>query len=195
MEVRVTHNGELVVRELQQLAGRLADVRPALDQFGEHMLNVSVPQNFREGGRPDKWDRSPWALREPQKDTGRLMRSVRYETTRGRFRIGSNHKAARLRQEGGVIRPRKADALVIPLPDVPRNMRRPRRWGKRLFMLRSKTGSSLGVLATRDGDGVKAQFVLRRQVEQKARPFILFHDEDIRFLHAELAAHAAGDAS
>lgn len=194
LTAKISTNGDLVIRELEQLAERLADPRPALERFGEHMLDTSIPKNFAQGGRPERWSRSPWATREPQKDTGRLMRSARYRVLAGgRIRVGSNLRQAALRQDGGEIRPKRAKALVIPLPDVIKSMRRPRAWGRRLFLLRSNKPDTLGVLATADSAGnIAPRFVLRTRVKQPARPWIVFHNEDLEHLQQLLLELAEG---
>lgn len=190
-------NGELVVREAEELAERIADPREVLEDFGEHMVNTSIPRNFEEGGRPDQWAGSDWQMGSgPNYDRGRLVRSIRHEVSARGLRVGTNLRYARQRHFGGELRPTRAKALVVPLPGLTRSMRRPSRWGDRLFRVDPKSGDAdtAGVLATSDRSGkVTPRFVLRRRVTQPARPFLLFQDEDVAYLLRQMAAYTLGE--
>lgn len=190
---RLEHNGEVVVRQIEDVAVRIRDPRPVLEDFGEHMVETSIPETFRQGGRPERWAESKWSADRTQMDTGRLLRSVQHEVSARALRIGTNLKYAQQRHFGGTIEPKSAKAIPVPMPDVPRSMRRPRRWGDRLFFLESKKGDkdTVGLLASKGRRGQAiVRFVLRRRVTQPARPFLVVQDDDWALFSRRLAQYA-----
>jgi len=100
--------------ELARRTALLENPAPLLDRFGLYMLR-SIRKNFREGGRPEKWEPSRNAEVNGKKTlmpTGRnLLRSITYEVSGRAVRIGTNFIGARLLQQGGTIVPRQAKAL------------------------------------------------------------------------------------
>ena len=42
-------------RDLHELAARAGDLEPVMTSFGRHMM-TSIRDNFRAGGRPEKWE-------------------------------------------------------------------------------------------------------------------------------------------
>lgn len=189
MRFELKSNGTLVVQELDRRIDAL-DPAALLADMGEHMVYTSVPKTFRLGGRP-RWPGSAWQSgQNPQQDTTRLLRSVNFEVAGSTLRVGSNLRYAAQRQFGGKIQARRARALAIPLPSVPRSMRRPRRYGDQLFMLPSTKGKpeTVGVLATKNAKGeITPRFVLRKSVNQPPRPFVVFADEDIAWFSGQVA--------
>ncbi len=201
MRFEMRNNGEVVVRELEELAARIEDVRPVLEDFGEHMVETSIPETFRAQGRPRPWKRTKWSSQRQQQESTRLVRSIRHQLRgRGGLRVGTNLRYAAQRHFGGDIVPRKAKALAVPFPGVRRSMRRPRRWGDRLFMLKPDRAdpTTVGILATkgrRKGE-IIPRFILRRRVTQEARPFVVAQDEDLLYLSRRLVEYATtGDLS
>lgn len=195
--IRITDNSELVLRDLAALKERVGDVRPVLEDFGEHMVESSIPKTFQMGGRPQRWPGSPWqAGSSPNKDTGRLLRSIRSEPRRDRVRIGTNYKPAAIRHFGGEIKARPGKSLVIPLPGLRRSMRRPSAWRGRLVRLPSSASpDTRGVLATVDKNSglVTPRFVLRKRVTQVARPFLVVVAEDEAYLRDSIERHVRGE--
>lgn len=198
LSFRFKQNGEVAVRQVEELGARIKDASTVLADFGEHMLNTSIPKTFEVGGRPEKWPKSEWAAgRNLQRESGRLMRSVQYRPTTRKLEVGTNLKYALQRHYGGELVPTKAKALAVPLPGVPRSMRRPRRWGDRLHYLPSKSGDpdTTGVLAVARGRGKKkswrAVFVLRKKVTQPARPFMLFQDDDFAYVSRRMVEYVS----
>lgn len=193
-------NGEVVVDQVEALGLRVRRAREVLEDFGEHMLNTSLPENFARGGRPTRWAGSPWAQgRNVQSESGRLLRSIQAHAGATKLVLGTNLAYAAQRQFGGELVPTKSRALAVPMPGVPRSMRRPRRWGDRLRFIPSKGGGdTVGVLAAQEGRGKRkrwrAKFVLRTRVEQTARPFLLFQDEDVAYVSKRLVAFVTGEA-
>lgn len=194
MRFEVRHNGDVVVHQVERVAHLLREPSELLDDLGEHMVNTSIPETFRAGGRPTAWPRSAWQAESAQQESGALLRSITHELAGGStLRVGSNLRYARQRHLGGELEPTKSKALAIPLPGMPKSMRRPRRWGDRLFFMESEKGKAetVGILATKDGrtGAVTPRFILRRKVTQPARPFLVFLAEDITWLNGRLAQH------
>ncbi len=186
-------NGDVLVRQVEGITERIEDLRPVLDDFGEHMVNSSIPETFRQEGRPNRWPRGDWSATRQQRQTTRLVRSVRHETRAGSVRVGTNLRYAAQRHFGGDLEPKNAKALAVPMPDVPRSMRRPKRWGDRLFFMKPVKGDpdTVGILASAPRKGeVKPRFALRRKVKQPARPFIVAQDEDLVLLSRNLVHYA-----
>lgn len=193
---RFGEKGSVLVREMEGVGRFAGDPRALLEDFQAHMLEHSIPTNFTSGGRPS-WGRSDWTSEKVQLDTTRLMKSVQGRVSGPKLELGSNLAYAAQRQFGGVVKA-KGKALAIPLPNVPRSMRRPRRWGDRLFKLKPTKGdpNTVGVLVSKDRDGgVTPRFVLRKSVRQPARPFVLFQDEDIAYVSRRLVEMALDGAS
>lgn len=105
---------------LEKRRALLANPAPLLERFGLYMMR-SVRKNFREGGRPEKWEPSYRARTEGKNTlapTGRhLMKSITYEVNNDGLRMGSNFIGARLLQLGGTIVPKIAKALRFPIGD------------------------------------------------------------------------------
>ena len=103
-----------------EMQKRMRNEAPALRDIGLVMLE-SVATNFERGGRPRKWKRSfnsKITGKKTLQDTGILKGSVVYNVKdKNKLLIGSNKKYARIHQEGGVIRARKAPFLTFKLAD------------------------------------------------------------------------------
>lgn len=197
MRLELRSNGEVVVRQVDGMARRLGNTDALLDDLGEHMVWDSVPETFRRGGRPVPWPTSDWTSATVMRKNNRLQNSVRHEVTGGLLKVGTNLRYARQRHFGGTIKAKPGKALVFPIPSqVPATMQRPSRWGKRLFLLPSDSGDpdAVGVLASRSRTGeITPRFVLRKQVTQPARPFLVFVDEDLAWFEDRINQVAAED--
>lgn len=194
---RVGDNGDVVLSLLGRMAGRAKAGAAALDDIGQHMVNTSIPANFAAQGRPDKWIGSDWTSEKIQTDSTQLLRSITPEVAGQTLRIGTNLAYARQRQLGGKIAAKAAKALPIPLPWVPKGMRRPRRWGDRLFRIKSKKGdpNTIGVLAIEERGDIKPVFVLRKSVTQPARPYLLWQDEDLVYAQRSIVEHLTAEVA
>lgn len=198
---RFKSNGEVVVRDVERLRARITDPEVIFEDFAEHMLNTSIPENFEQGGRPEKWTRSAWSGENQQKESGRLLRSIASRIGKNKMELGTSLKYARQRHHGGVLKPVRAKALAVPVPGLSRAMRRPKRWGDRLTYIPAKStgGDTVGVLATSERRGrrghrrtvYRARFILRKQVTQPARPFLLFQDEDLAYVSRRMVEYVS----
>jgi phage gpG-like protein len=202
--IRVSYqsNAVALAAELGAIAARGKDVRPVLEDLGERMVNYSIPQNFREGGRPDRW---PGSKRGGQTmvDTARLLRSVTHAVAGGTLRVGTNVRYAAQRHFGGTLVPKDAKYLAVPLDGAAR--RRPRQFDNLKWAPpTAKSGPNVGgfLVQRLTGRAAKRQkaryrylFVLLKKVEQPARPFLLFQTDDIAYAERAMAKHLLQVAS
>lgn len=91
---------------LTGIQSRLGNLKPAMKIIGEIVLR-SVKNNFRQGGRPEKWKAlSPATLKKkrantPLIDTKRLMNSLTYKAHADRVEVGTNVIYGAIHQFGG----------------------------------------------------------------------------------------------
>ena len=52
IRIQMRSNGEGIVKDLDDVAGRIEDPTPVLEDFGVHMVEESIPATFAAGGRP-----------------------------------------------------------------------------------------------------------------------------------------------
>ena len=193
-------NAEAVVRDVEAMRARMVRVEPLLERFGARMSQYSVPQNFREGGRPTRW---PDTTRGGQTmvDTGRLRNSITHEVRGRSVRVGTNVRYAPVRHFGGTIEA-KDKALAIPV-EVSQSRRRPKHYPN-LVWRPTKNRRFVGMLGeelavrTRGANGRfqtsstgrwVTRFLLARQVKQPARPFLLFQADDLAWMERETVQH------
>lgn len=192
--VRYQSNAGAVVQELGAVEGRIRNPRKFLRSLGERMKNLSIPANFRAEGRPEKW--APIRRRgRVQQDTRHLMRSIGYEVDGGTLRVGTNLIYAPQRHFGGVIKA-KAKFLAVPL-DPNSRLKKPSDFPRLRWAPGKKAGSHGFLVEPAGSKGRKGhkkpvykyRFILLDQVEQPARPFLLFQPDDIAFAEKALAEH------
>ena len=90
---------------LKGLSGRLSNPQPALKECGLVLLR-SISKNFKQGGRPDKWQKSARAKKEGGKtlvDTARLKNSITMKVEPKKLTVGSNVIYAAIHDLGGNI--------------------------------------------------------------------------------------------
>lgn len=108
------------------------------------------------------------AQRSAPKRSGRLARSVYATLSKKGIELGATAPYARITELGGVIYPRNARALAIPLQRGLPEMG-PRHDGK-LFVLRTRSG---GVYLARDtGNTLDVRWKLVSSVRKRAQPFL-----------------------
>lgn len=105
--------------------------------------------------------------------------------------IGTNKRYGKIHQTGGTIRPVNAKALAIPVTREARRAGSPRRFPRKLFILKGHAPGS-AMLAEAMGGGktgkVRVQYLLRSSVKIEARPFIGVNESD----RQEMANFAVG---
>lgn len=108
------------------------------------------------------------AQRSAPRRSGRLARSIYATLSKKGIELGSTAPYARITEMGGVIYPRNARALAIPLQRGLPEMG-PRHDGK-LFVLRTRSG---GVYLARDrGNTLDVRWKLVSSVRRRAQPFL-----------------------
>jgi len=101
--------------------------------------------------------------------SGNLRRSVFTRITARQLMLGSSAPYARIIEEGGLITPKRARYLSIPIGGDAKRLAGPRSDGK-LFVLRMRDGRLF--LARRDGKTIDIRWRLVSSVRRKARPFL-----------------------
>ncbi len=188
MSLSIRSNVAKVSREIMALARQVADMGPVARSFGAHMVRASV----RRMARTAKWQpSSPGSA--PARQSGELGNSLSWRERSGGDVVewGSHLAYARIQDEGGTIRPRRARALTIPIDDRARGKRAKDFAG--LFMIPIDSGDpdTVGLLAipgTSDDD-FQPLFVLRTRVDMPARPYLYIDDDDEAELHSILERH------
>lgn len=183
MRLEYRSAADVAAMDVEDLGDRAEQVSEVLEDIGERMVEYSIPENFRQGGRPNPWPGSAYSHADLMQESSRLLNSVQFEVNNGQLRVGTNAEYAAQRHFGGDIRPVRAKALAVPLPGIPVSMRRPRHWGDRLTFAPTQNGDSdsRGILGEEDGDLFIPRFALRARVSQPPRPFLLFQDDDIAY--------------
>jgi len=113
---------------------------------------------------------------------GMLLRSVKNEA-RGTGVVisagGVNVPYARIHHEGGIIRPKKAKYLAIPLTPKAR-LTRPRDYGGETFIKN-------GIIFAKDGDKITAIYALKKEVTIPARPYMYLDEKDASLIENAVA--------
>lgn len=110
MEVEVEVLGADLKRQLDQLAGGMKNLRPALLSVGEYMLG-QTEERFRNQKAPNGKSWKPvassyWRQKKVKKiltESSRLRRSIHYRASDDEVVIGTNVRYARIHQLGGEI--------------------------------------------------------------------------------------------
>lgn len=132
-------------------------------EVGEETLTVAVKagaqvvQNAAQGKAPRK--------------TSTLARSIHTEVTRSspnyvEVTVGTDLEYAAIHEFGGVIKPKSAKFLAIPITAAAKTYAKPRDFPDKLHFI---PGSSGGILANREGE---AQYILRSSVTIPAHPYL-----------------------
>lgn len=99
----------------------------------------------------------------------KLVNSIKHRVVGEQVTIGTNVNYAKIHHEGGIIRPRNAKYLAIPLTKEAA-VKRPREF--------TDTFIQKGVIFRKLGDGsFEALYALKRQVEIPARPYMFIENK------------------
>lgn len=102
MNIEITVKSREVSDFFKQISNKISDLTPIMNIAGE-TIQSSVVENFRAGGRPDKWQESKRALLQDGQtlvDTARLRTSINYKASRNKVAIGTNVVYAAIHQFG-----------------------------------------------------------------------------------------------
>lgn len=148
-----------------------------------------VKQNFQQGMDPlgVKWQ--PLKHPRPQGgnkvllSSGVLMNSIKVKATGSQIIQSTNIPYAGIHLFGGVIKPKRAKLLAIPLTKEASRYR-PRKFPRSNNLFAIYGGSGEGVLLERRGGKEIAQYALVKEVRIPARPFLGFGPRLMRTLEA-----------
>ncbi len=111
-------------------------------------------------------------------ESRRLANSINYQINGDRIPVGTNLIYAKIQHEGGIITPKKAKYLAIPLTPAAKAMR-PRDF--------TDTFINKGVIFRKlEGGKIEALYALKKQVKIPARPYMFIDNEDINFIKQRL---------
>ena len=160
----------MITDELPKLTQRLGVLAKVLKRpeagvkaAGRAVQNV-LTKHFREKNQvlnKRGWKKSGfWA---------QIRQSVQLDAQGMKCSVVINDPRFNQRLYGGVITPKTGKALAIPLKEEFKGVN-PSTFGKdRFFLIKSKKGKNLGILAEKNSDGsLKLCYVLRRSVKQDA---------------------------
>lgn len=182
-------------KENTKFFNRIGNFEPLMKELS--LMGVSaVQKNIEQGIKPDN---APLTKDVKQgsntlRDTGRLRASITADHDATTAIVGTNVKYARLQNEGGVIRPKKAKALCIPASPKTRTFQRRygfsakavldglRGDGWSVYQPLNKSGRRGNVIMAQKGKNKKpiAVFILRKSVTIPARPFMFLPESEIK---------------
>jgi phage gpG-like protein len=167
IQMRVTVRDLAIKRKFRRAIKQFSSFQDELAKVGDWLIDDA---RKRLAARNSKWGR------------GRLARSLRRVAHRFVVTIYSHLPYARIQQEGGVVKSRRAGGmLAIPLREKEgRSHTWPRMWKTgRLFLVKSERGR---LFLACEGSGGKVQFVylLVRKVTIPARPYLVKSPQLVR---------------
>jgi len=137
----------------------------------------SIQRNFDACGRPERWQGSIRAKMKGGKTltlSAKLRNSIVAKVQGDIIRIGSNLRYAKIHQEGGVITPKSAKMLAIPLTAIAK-VQEPKDFDN-LFVYKSANNKVF--LAQSKDKKLVCHYLLKRKVVIPARPFLVIPEED-----------------
>lgn len=161
-----------VIKLLDDITGRAADIREPLADFGERMVR-KISKRL-SGDALDV-------------NTGRLRSSLTYEETASSLEISAGGGPgevdyAAIHHYGGVIKPKKKKFLTIPFPGGPADTKVPKRASD--F---EDTFVAKGIIFRKLGKGIQPLFILKKSVTIPARPYMYLEDADVEYLNDSIA--------
>lgn len=168
---------EKVIKVLDGISDRAADLRDPLADFGERMVRKI---SKRLSG--DVLD----------VNTGRLRGSLDHEETSDTLEISAGGGPgevdyAAIHHYGGVIKPKNKKFLTIPFPGGPADTKVPKRASD--F---DNTFVAKGIIFQKHGKGIVPLFILRKFVTIPAQPYMYLEDEDVDYLNDSIAEFITG---
>ena len=116
--------------------------------------------------------------------SAKLVNSITHAVEDDRVVVGTNLRYARIHHFGGIIRPRTAKYLAIPLTKAA-SAKKPREW--------ENTFVSKGVIFRKMEDGnTEALYALKKEVVMPARPYMFISDTTRTSIEKAAAAWLAG---
>lgn len=157
-----------LTQRIATMAGRLKRPAAAVKVAGRAVQNVLTAHFRAKNQAPNKrgWRKSGF--------WGQVRDSTQLTTTDMSCQVVVNDPRFQQRLRGGLITAKTGSALAIPLKPEFQGVN-PSTFPKdRFFLVRSKKGRSLGLLAEKQADGsLRLCYVLKRSVTQQADPTAL----------------------
>jgi len=145
------------------------------------ILLKSIRKNFREGGRPKKWKPSSrvGSGHKTLIGTSLLMKSIQSFANTKFARISTNKIYAPIHHYGGIIRPKNAKKLTIPIGLTKNERRRgmKARDFENTFVRKSKAGNLL--IFQIQETKIRPLFLLVDKVKIPKRPFMMWQKQDV----------------
>lgn len=165
---------EKMIRVLDGISDRAADLHEPLADFGERMVR-KISKRL-SGDALDV-------------NTGRLRNSLTYAETKDGLEISAGGGPgevdyAAIHQFGGTITPKKKKFLTIPFPGGPADTKVPKRAAD--F---DNTFVAKGIIFRKQGKGIQPLFILKKSVTIPARPYMYLEDSDVEYLNNSIAEH------
>ena len=158
-------------QSLTKLSQRLVHRRPLMQRLAGVMHNA-VDENFEAEGRP-KWLGIKHRQGRVLRDSGALQNSISERSDDDTAMVGTNLAYAAIHQFGGVIRPRHARYLAIPLNEKARIAGSPRNLDVELVFVETDNGKFL-----LDPVSETFMYVLVSQVTIPARAYLGISADD-----------------
>jgi len=144
-------------QQLSRIAGKLRNLTPLHKTWGNSVAKTARNAARAKGGK-HFWDELARAISVSEiSDSGAT--------------VSADHYAAAQKQYGGEIRPKNAKALTIPISPEAKGKRASEFAGRDLFVIKSKSPDTKGILGYSSAGQFVGLFVLRTRVRQKADPF------------------------
>lgn len=177
---------------LRSLNGLARVPNSEIHRISAGVVLSSTQQRFQQGVGPDgvPWPQSRRAEGQSGQTlldkgyAGGLVGSLQAKHDAKSGKVGTNKSYAAMQQFGGVIKPRNAKALAIPLTPQARRAGSPLKFGKKLALVWPK-GSKFGWLVERQAATTRktareiAQYLLAPSVTLPARPYLGITAADI----------------
>jgi phage gpG-like protein len=167
---------------VERIAGPAKNFEPLMTKLAADLL-ITVRKNFSKQGRPIPWKVSRRVQEGGGNRTliqnGLLLNSISRRFTGFEAIVSTSHPQAAIHNFGGVIRPRNAKALTVPISKLA--------YGKRAgdfpkgstFLLKREGKAPLIMLKPENKDGeLEALFVLLKSVTIPRRDFMTPPEED-----------------
>jgi len=184
---------ETVLRALRDATRPVVNPEPLFTALASD-LERSVRKNFRAGGRPLKWQVSRWGMQEGRKTLirrGLLLNSISRRHTGKEATVFTNNPYARIHEFGGVILPKRAKALTVPLSPLAEGKRAGDFDRKQTFLLKRDGKAPVIMLKQEQGEPI-ALFVLLKSVRIPARPFMEPPASDLQVMKERVERFVAG---
>ena len=180
---------------LQKRIEKLKESEELFEKIGS-MVSSSIVKRIKEGVEPSDAPLTKAVKRSDKtlRDTGRLMGSITYKAGRTFALVGTNVEYARILNDGGVIKPKRAKWLTLPASNNTRKLMR--RYGetpKKCIERMKADGYSVFVpkgkhviMAKRKKSKPFVLFILKKEVEIPKRPYMTIDEKEKKIIKEQM---------